>query len=147
MFALPLSRRGVLQAGALATSGALLPGIAAAAIPPVRPDTGVAASPFDLGQVRLTASRWMDNQNRTLAYLRFIDVDRLLYSFRANHRLSTNGAQPCGGWEGPTFEFRSHSQGHFLSAWAQAWAVLGDTVCRDKAAAMVAGLAACQANN
>ena len=27
----------------------------------------------------------MDNQNRTLSYLRFIDVDRLLYSFRANH--------------------------------------------------------------
>ncbi|HCU50892.1 MAG TPA: hypothetical protein DGG94_14010 [Micromonosporaceae bacterium] len=108
---------------------------------------GVSAYPFELGQVRLTASRWLDNQNRTLAYLRFIDADRLLYNFRMNHRLSTGGAAPCGGWEAPAFEFRSHSQGHFLSAWAQAWAVLGDTVCRDRANDMVAELAKCQANN
>ena len=38
-------------------------------------------------------------------------------------------------------------QGHFLTAWAQAWAVLGDTTCRDKANYMVAELAKCQANN
>lgn len=38
-------------------------------------------------------------------------------------------------------------QGHFLTAWAQAYAVTGDTVCRDKAQYMVAELAKCQANN
>jgi hypothetical protein len=38
-------------------------------------------------------------------------------------------------------------QGHFLTAWAQAYAVLGDTTCRDKAVTMVAELAKCQANN
>ena len=38
-------------------------------------------------------------------------------------------------------------QGHFLTAWAQAYAVLGDTTCRDKANYMVAELAKCQANN
>lgn len=148
----PLSRRRLLQAGGAAalasTVGAAVARTAnAAAVPPVRADIGVSAFPFELGQVRLTASRWLDNQNRTLSYLRFVDVDRLLYNFRANHRLSTLGASPLGGWEGPAFEFRSHSQGHFLSAWAQAWAVLGDTVCRDKAAHMVAELAKCQANN
>ncbi|GAB4000620.1 glycoside hydrolase family 127 protein [Glycomyces albus] len=37
--------------------------------------------------------------------------------------------------------------GHFLTAWAHAGAVLGDSVCRDKANRMVAGLAECQANN
>jgi DUF1680 family protein len=119
----------------------------AAVVPPVRGDTGVSAFAFDLGQVRLTASRWLDNQNRTLTYLRFVDVNRLLYNFRANHRLSTGGAAALGGWEAPNFEFRTHSQGHFLTAWAQAWAVLGDTVCRDKANHMVAELAKCQANN
>ncbi|MDR6979115.1 hypothetical protein J2X68_005849 [Streptomyces sp. 3330] len=56
-----------------------------AAVPPARADTGVSAYSFDFGQVRLTASRWLDNQNRTAAYLRFVDVDRLLYTFRANH--------------------------------------------------------------
>ncbi|WP_117210777.1 beta-L-arabinofuranosidase domain-containing protein [Allorhizocola rhizosphaerae] len=147
-----MSRRHLLQAGGAAavasTVGAAIGGPAAAAIvPPVRADIGVSAYAFDPGQVRLTASRWMDNQNRTLSYLRFINVDRLLYNFRANHRLSTQGAAAGGGWDAPTFPFRTHVQGHFLTAWAQAFAVLGDTTCRDKANYMVAELAKCQANN
>ncbi|RSM59805.1 hypothetical protein DMB66_26510 [Actinoplanes sp. ATCC 53533] len=153
MSSLPVSRRRLLQAagaGALASAGAGLFAArpaAAAVIPPVRPDIGVSAYPFTLGQVRLTAGRFLDNQNRTLAYLRFVDVDRLLYNFRANHRLSTNGAAATGGWDAPSFPFRTHMQGHFLTAWAQAYAVLGDTTCRDKANYMVAELAKCQANN
>src|SRR5690606_38695430 len=119
----------------------------AAGLPPARPDGGVSAYPFDMGQVRLSASRWLDNQNRTLNYLRFVDVNRLLRNFRSNHGLSTAGAPANGGWDAPAFPFRTHVQGHFLTAWAYAWAVLGDTTCRDKANQMVAGLAACQANN
>ncbi|WP_433796757.1 beta-L-arabinofuranosidase domain-containing protein [Actinoplanes sp. CA-252034] len=149
-----LSRRHLLQAAGLgaatAAGGAavLRPGPAAAAVvPPVRTDIGVSAHPFELGQVRLTAGRFMDNQTRTLNYLRFVDVNRLMYVFRANHRLSTNGATANGGWDAPSFPFRSHMQGHFLTAWAQAYAVLGDTTCRDKANQMVAELAKCQANN
>ncbi|MEU5260931.1 beta-L-arabinofuranosidase domain-containing protein [Amycolatopsis sp. NPDC021455] len=146
------NRRRLLQAvGVTAIASAAGPAIgwenAVAATGPVRPDTGVSAFAFDLGQVRLTASRWLDNQNRTQAYLRFVDVDRLLYNFRANHRLSTNGAATNGGWDAPDFPFRSHVQGHFLTAWAQLWAVTGDTTCRDKATSMVAELAKCQANN
>jgi DUF1680 family protein len=148
---LPLSRRRLLQTtgAAMAVTAAPLLGEAAAnaVVPPARADIGVSAYAFDLGQVRLTASRWLDNQNRTLSYLRFVDVDRLLYNFRANHRLSTNGAASNGGWDAPNFPFRTHMQGHFLTAWAQAYAVLGDTVCRDKANYMVAEMAKCQANN
>jgi DUF1680 family protein len=154
-----LSRRRLLQAaGASLAASAVGPvasiaapsmftSAAGAALAPARADIGVSAYSFDLGQVRLTASRWLDNQNRTMSYLRFINVDRLLYNFRANHGLSTAGAAALGGWEAPNFEFRTHSQGHFLTAWAQAWAVLGDTTCRDKANYMVAELAKCQANN
>ncbi|MFF4173260.1 beta-L-arabinofuranosidase domain-containing protein [Streptomyces sp. NPDC001744] len=147
-----VSRRRLLQlAGATAAAsaaGPLLGGSAArAAVPPARADIGTLASPFALGQVRMTESRWLDNQNRTRAYLRFVDVDRLLYNFRANHRISTAGASPTGGWEAPDFPFRSHVQGHFLTAWAQLYAVTGDTVCRDKALHMVEELARCQANN
>jgi DUF1680 family protein len=148
-----LSRRHLLQAagaGALASAagGAFLAKAAdAAVVPPARPDAGVSAYAFGLDQVRLTAGRFQDNENRTLNYLRFVDVNRLLYVFRANHRLSTNGAAANGGWDAPNFPFRSHMQGHFLSAWAQAYAVLGDTTCRDKANSMVAELAKCQANN
>lgn len=140
-----LSRRRLLQAAGAAavttaTAGALVG----------RSDAEAAvtqASAFPLGQVRLTASRWLDNQNRTLNYLRFVDVDRLLYVFRANHKLSTLGAATNGGWDAPTFPFRGHVQGHFLTAWAQLWAATGDTTCRDKATYMVAELAKCQANN
>ncbi|MFJ4328527.1 beta-L-arabinofuranosidase domain-containing protein [Streptomyces tricolor] len=147
-----VSRRRLLQlAGATAAASATGSFIGAsparAAVPPARADIGVSAHPFALGQVRLTASRWLDNQDRTRNYLRFVDVDRLLYNFRANHRLSTNGATPNGGWDAPTFPFRTHVQGHFLTAWAQLYAVTGDTVCRDKAIHMVAELAKCQANN
>jgi uncharacterized protein len=147
-----LSRRRLLQAAGVAAvaagAPALLRGTAeAVVVPPVRGDIGAEAQPFELDQVRLTAGRWLENQNRTLSYLRFVDVDRLLYSFRANHRLSTNGAAALGGWEAPDFPFRTHSQGHFLTAWAQAWAVLGDTTSRDRANQMVAELAKCQANN
>ncbi|MEU9576958.1 beta-L-arabinofuranosidase domain-containing protein [Streptomyces chilikensis] len=150
---LPLSRRSLLRtAGAAAVASVAEPLLGgspaqAAVLPPVRADIGVLARPFELGRVRLTASRWLDNQNRTLNYLRFVDVDRLLYNFRANHRLSTNGATANGGWDAPSFPFRTHVQGHFLTAWAQAYAVTGDTVCRDKATRMVAELARCQANN
>ncbi|MGI5272477.1 beta-L-arabinofuranosidase domain-containing protein [Nonomuraea sp. CA-218870] len=147
---MPLSRRQLLQGAAVAltAAGRSAGGSqAAAAIPWARADLGVSAHAFDLGQVRLTSGRWLDNQNRTLAYLRFADVDRLLYVFRANHRLSTNGAPANGGWDAPGFPFRSHVQGHFLTAWAQAHAALGDTTCRDKANHMVAELARCQANN
>ncbi|MDG6107960.1 glycoside hydrolase family 127 protein [Dactylosporangium aurantiacum] len=154
MSSVSLNRRQLLQAtgagvvaGAAATAGVVDVHSAAASVPPARADIGVSAYAFDLGQVRLTSSRWLDNQNRTLSYLRFVDVDRLLYNFRANHRLSTNGAAANGGWDAPNFPFRTHVQGHFLSAWAQAYAVLGDTVCRDKANSMVAELAKCQANN
>lgn len=147
-----VSRRRLLQAaGTVAAASAAGSVIgrspAQAAVAPVRPDVGVSAHAFDLGQVRLSASRWLDNQNRTLVYLRFVDVNRLLYNFRANHRLSTNGAASNGGWDAPSFPFRTHVQGHFLTAWAQAYAVTGDTTCRDKAEYMVAELARCQANN
>ncbi|MDQ0956572.1 DUF1680 family protein [Streptomyces sp. B4I13] len=146
-----VSRRRLLQiAGATAAAsatGSFIGAPAHAAVPPARADIGVSVYPFDLGQVRLSASRWLDNQDRTRNYLRFVDVDRLLYNFRANHRLSTNGAAATGGWDAPTFPFRTHVQGHFLTAWAQLYAVTGDTVCRDKATTMVAELAKCQANN
>jgi DUF1680 family protein len=121
--------------------------VAAQAVPPVANETGVFAYAFDISQVSLSASRFLENQGRTLTYLKWINVDRLLYNFRANHRLSTNGATANGGWDAPNFPFRTHFQGHFLTAWAYCYAVLRDTTCRDRATYFVAELAKCQANN
>lgn len=120
----------------------------AQSIPPIAvPEVGVSAHPFDLSQVALSSSRWTDNQNRTLNYLRSVNVDRLLYNFRATHKLSTNGAAANGGWDAPNFPFRSHAQGHYLTGWAQCYATLRDDTCRDRATYFVAELAKCQANN
>jgi DUF1680 family protein len=132
--------------------GALL-GLLFTAVPAVSPSSGPAAEvgtlahPFDLSTVSLTSSRWMDNQNRTINYLKWIDVNRLLYNFRANHRLSTQGATPNGGWDAPNFPFRTHAQGHYLTAWAFCYASLRDPECRNRATYFVAELAKCQANN
>lgn len=116
-------------------------------IPIIVPETGVTAQPFPLSQVSLTPSRWHDNQNRTLNYLKSVSVDRLLYNFRSTHKLSTNGAKANGGWDAPDFPFRSHAQGHYITAWANCYAVLRDKECGDRATYFVAELAKCQANN
>ncbi|KAI1497247.1 secreted protein [Biscogniauxia marginata] len=146
------SCQGIL--GALGASVVLLGTIisnaspcAGQAVPPVRTETGVSAYLFDLSQVQLTDSRWLQNQDRTFTYLKSVDVERLLYNFRSNHGLSTNGASACGGWDDPTFPFRTHMQGHVLTAWSQCWATLQDTECRDRATYFVAELAKSQANN
>jgi len=120
---------------------------AAQSPPVITTQNGSVAYPFDLGQVRLTSSRWMDNQNRTVAYLKFVDLNRMLYVFRQNHKLPTLGAAKNGGWDAPDFPFRGHFQGHLLTAWAQCWQTTKDGVCRERARSFVAELAKCQANN
>ncbi|RDL35395.1 Six-hairpin glycosidase [Venustampulla echinocandica] len=118
-----------------------------AQVSPVVSETGVLAYQFSLSNVTLTSSRWQENERRTLTYLKYIDVNRMLYVFRSNHKLSTNGASANGGWDAPTFPFRSHMQGHILTAWAQCWVSLKDTTCRDRAISFVAELQKCQQNN
>ncbi|KAL5121523.1 hypothetical protein ACEQ8H_000595 [Pleosporales sp. CAS-2024a] len=127
----------------LAASSALAQTIPALSVPEV----GTSAYAFPLSQVALSPSRWMDNQNRTLNYLKAVDINRMLYVFRANHKLSTNGAQANGGWDAPSFPFRSHVQGHFLTAWVQCYATLRDSTCKDRASYMVQEFAKCQNNS
>jgi DUF1680 family protein len=127
--------------------GSLMLAPALTQVAPVVSPIGVSASSFNIDEVSLTSSRFMDNQNRTLSYLNSIDLNRLLYVFRSNHKLSTNGATPNGGWDAPNFPFRSHVQGHFLTAWSQCYAQLNDNTCRDRATSFVAELLKCQNNN
>ncbi|MDN3270162.1 beta-L-arabinofuranosidase domain-containing protein [Streptomyces sp. MA15] len=151
-----LNRRQILQSAtgvalAVGLTGYGTVGNAAAAAPTALgaaaavDQIGVKAHPFAPGRVLLKGGRWLENMNRTLAYLRFVDVDRLLYNYRANHGLDTKGAEPLGGFEAPNGGFRSSVQGSFLTAWAQARAETGESVFRDKAVYMVAELAKCQA--
>jgi hypothetical protein len=76
---------------------------AAQAVTPAKPDMGVAAYAFDMSQVTLNTGRWHDNQDRTVTYLKFVDINRMLYVYRSNHKLSTNNAQANGGWDAPRY--------------------------------------------
>ncbi|MFF5533501.1 beta-L-arabinofuranosidase domain-containing protein [Streptomyces cinerochromogenes] len=144
----PLGRRSFLTAaGATAAALTVADGGAAhaaprTAAPPRR--QAARAEPFPLTAVTLLAGPFQDNQRRNTAYLRFVDIDRLLHTFRRNVGLPST-AQPCGGWEAPDVELRGHSTGHLLSGLALTVAATGDTALRDKGRRLVAALAACQA--
>ncbi|EPS39470.1 hypothetical protein H072_6688 [Dactylellina haptotyla CBS 200.50] len=137
----------MLLVGAFLIAGLLFTPATAQVSPPAKADGYTTAFPIDISQVSLSSSRWGDNQSRTLAYIKYIDVQRLLYVFRNNHKLSVNGAAKNGGWDDPTFPFRSHVQGHFLTAWAQCYATLKDSTCKSQAQTMTAALVQCQNNN
>ncbi|MCZ0991436.1 glycoside hydrolase family 127 protein [Streptomyces diastatochromogenes] len=141
----PLGRRTFLTAAAAAAT--VTDGPTAQAAPrstgPSR-QQATRVRPFPPAAVSLLAGPFQENQSRNTAYLRFVDIDRLLHTFRLNVGLTTT-AQPCGGWEGPTVELRGHSTGHLLSGLALAYANTGDTALRDKGRRLVAALADCQA--
>ena len=136
----------VLAVTALSLCFLALPA-AGQASPPAVADGHISASPFDISQVTLNAGRLNENQQRSLAYLKFVDVNRMLYVYRNNHKLSTNGATANSGWDDVSFAFRGHVQGHLLSAWAQCYATLKDSTCKSQATTMTAAMVQCQANN
>jgi DUF1680 family protein len=76
--------------------------------------------------VRLLGGPFQGNQQRDLAYLLFLDPDRMLRSFRVNYGLPARAA-PIGGWESPSSMIRGHVTGHLLSALAWAYAGTGTT--------------------
>ena len=104
----------------------------------------IKAKPFPLSQVTLLDSPFKDAMDRTCSYLRFLDADRMLYSFRSNYGLSTQGAQAPGGWEATDCKLRGHSMGHFLVALAQAYASTGDEQYKTKAEYIIDELEKCQ---
>ena len=82
--------------------------------------------------------------NRSFLYS--LPNDRLAHNFRVTAGLPSS-AVPLGGWEAPDCELRGHYVGHYLSACALLFASSSDADLRDKANALVAILAACQASD
>ncbi len=104
----------------------------------------LAAQAFGLRQVRLLEGPFKHAQELDRQYLLALEVDRLLHNFRVNAGLPSP-AQPLGGWEEPKCELRGHFVGHYLTACALMYASTGDEGLKQKADAVVAGLAECQA--
>ncbi|WP_307808183.1 glycoside hydrolase family 127 protein [Streptomyces oryzae] len=143
-------RRRTVVATAAGLTAAGLSAAAVAAVPAraATPRTGGTsidtAAAFPLSDVALHDGPFRDNQARNSAYLRDVDPDRLLHTFRRNVGLPST-AEPCGGWEAPDVELRGHSLGHLLSGLALTYANTGEQRLRDKGALIVRELAACQA--
>ncbi|MDQ0947406.1 DUF1680 family protein [Streptomyces phaeochromogenes] len=133
------SRRQILVAASATAAVAPLPHEATAAATGPRP----ALTAFSLADVRLLESPFLANMRRTCAYLRFVDAERLLHTFRLNVGLPSD-AEPCGGWEAPGIQLRGHTTGHLLSALAQAHVSTGDDAYAAKARTIVSALAQCQ---
>jgi DUF1680 family protein len=98
--------------------------------------------PFELNQVTLLPGPFKSAMDRKCNYLLFLDNNRLLYSFRANYKLSTQGATQYGGWE--SMDIKGHTTGHMLSALAQAYQSTGDARYKAKADSLVTELQKCQ---
>jgi uncharacterized protein len=102
------------------------------------------AAALPLGDVELLESPFRDNQGRNTAYLLFLNLDRMLRSFRLNYGLQSP-AQPCGGWEQPLSEVRGHTTGHLMSGLALTYANTGNEAALARGRYLVAQLAALQA--
>jgi len=103
----------------------------------------LAATPFDLSEVRLSDGPFKKAQGLDEDYLLSLDTDRLLHVFRLNAHLPST-AQPLGGWEAPTCELRGHFVGHYLSACSLMYRSTGDDRFKQRVDYLVAELAKCQ---
>ncbi|HLJ98743.1 MAG TPA: beta-L-arabinofuranosidase domain-containing protein, partial [Streptosporangiaceae bacterium] len=94
--------------------------------------------------VTLTDSPFLGNMSRKLAYLQFLDPERLLRPFRLNYG-QPSAAVPCGGWENPASQVRGHTTGHLMTALALTYAQTGSGWARSAGANVVSQLASLQA--
>ncbi len=137
----PASGRASSPAGAEPTSNANIKAYAGGYAPD---GTAGRAAALPLRDVALLDSPFRDNQGRNTAYLLFLDLDRMLRSFRLNYGLQSS-AQPCGGWEQPSSEVRGHTTGHLMSGLALTYANTGNEAALARGRYLVAQLAALQA--
>ena len=105
---------------------------------------------FDLKEVRLLPSRFMDNMKRDSAWMVSIETNRLLHSFRTNSGVFAGReggymtVKKLGGWESLDCELRGHTTGHLLSAYGLMYAATGSDIFKLKGDSLVNGLAEVQ---
>ncbi|WP_153799530.1 beta-L-arabinofuranosidase domain-containing protein [Foetidibacter luteolus] len=107
--------------------------------------------PFALEQVTITPGTRLYNMTMKNAdYLLWINVDRLLYSYRQYAGLDTRGVKGYGGWESADGPIRGEFAGHYISACSKLYYQVKKThpekaaQLLEKVNGMVAGLAECQ---
>jgi len=117
-----------LWAGAAATGG-------------LRQPPAPAVPGFPLSQVHLLDGPFKHAQDLNLAYVRALDVDRLLAPVLIEAGLEPK-AEKYPNWESTGLE--GHTAGHYLTALAQAWAATAQPDMKQRLDYMVGVLARCQ---
>ncbi|HEY2417672.1 MAG TPA: beta-L-arabinofuranosidase domain-containing protein [Steroidobacteraceae bacterium] len=145
-----ISRRTLLELGALSAAGALA-GKAAAAAGYDAATAAPAIRPAAYSQVTLSAGPLLDQFRAQQATLLAMDEDALLKPFRAAAGLPAPGVE-LGGWYNASARFDpprdmhgfipGHSLGQYLSGMARAYAITGDAATRAKVQRLVANFAA-----
>ncbi len=98
---------------------------------------------FDLKDVRLTDSPFKNAMDLNVAWMKELDLDRLLSNFRTNAGLKPK-AEPYGSWE--AMGIAGHTLGHLLTALSQQYASTGDEECKEMIDYIVDELDSCQIN-
>jgi len=98
---------------------------------------------FPLGDVTLLDGPFKHSRDLNISHLLKYNVDRLLYCYRADAGLSTNGVTNYSNWAG----LDGHVGGHYLSALAIHYAATGDVQCKQRLEYMIAELKKCQDAN
>ena len=100
----------------------------------------VKAYSFNLSDVKLLESPFLQNMERDGKCLLSLDINRLLHNFKVNAGLRSN-AKPYGGWEGLDVELRGHTTGHVLSGLALMYASTGNSAYKNRGDSIVSVLA------
>lgn len=96
---------------------------------------------FRYGEVKLTDSFCAHAYEKEKAYLKSIDIERLLAGFRETAGIK--GDNECyGGWE--STEIKGHTMGHYLSALSQAYAYESSDELKEMIDKICKELKACQ---
>jgi uncharacterized protein len=134
-----VSRRRLLQVGALATAGSFAGGAAACGDGPREPE---APSEFGYGAVSIASDAHEAQLRNTLSVLMSLSDDSLLMPFRQMAGLPAPGVE-LGGWYAyrPDYDYRTNFDegfapgchfGQWVSALARGYAITGDPAVREK---------------
>ena len=101
------------------------------------------ARPLPLDKVRVTGGPLKNAQDLDAKYLLELEPDRMLAFLRERAGLPRK-AEPYGGWDGAGRQLTGHIAGHYLSGVSLMWAATGDARFKERADAIVKGLAEIQ---
>ena len=101
---------------------------------------------FPLDQVELKASWVKERERMNIDFIRSIDADRLLHTFRLTAGIPSQ-AEPLGGWEAPHIGLRGHFTGHYLSALSTLVNKYGDDILNQRLKYLIEELERCQQAN